>query len=139
MGQSSSFITRALLNVAVSQCADLFATYFDGLGPAQAVSPEQLDAAARGNQPLLLNAVKQAPVEGIASVRKMFGSLAPEFRREQTGSDGSSLGHPYMWILQQDCLSRAHREHVQVILRHLLWYRQQMDAALEWLVNGSAS
>lgn len=126
---SSSF----LLNIAVGQCAKLIADYLDGFGdPARAVTVAALEQAAAQNQPLLMEAVKAAPTDGVAMVRRTFGNLAADLRREHPG------GHPYMWVLQQDVLGKHHAGHVQVILLHLAWYRRQMDAAIDWLF-GSAN
>jgi hypothetical protein len=92
------------------------------------VSPEELERAAQENRPLLTEALSAVSPAGLATVRSTFGSLGADLRREHPGQ-----GHPYMWVLQQACLSRAHAAHVQVIMRHLGWYKQQMDQALAWL------
>jgi hypothetical protein len=96
------------------------------------VAPQALERAAVENQPLLMQAVSAAPADGVEMVRRTFASLAADLSREHPGK-----GHPYMWILQQDMLGRQHAAHVQVIMRHLTWYRRQMDEAVRWLF-GSA-
>lgn len=124
---------QGLLNLAVAQCALAIARYLDGFGdPARSVSPPALEAAITSGRNPILDAVANAPPEGIAVVRRTFGAIAGDFRRSH-GADG----HPYMWVLQEDCLSVDHRAHVDVIMRHLPRYRQLMDQAVDWLF-GSA-
>ena len=47
-----------------------------------------------------------------------------------------------MWVVQDLARSERHRAHADVIMRHLTWYRANMDQTMDWLfgpVSGSGS
>jgi len=142
MGRLTDQVRGGVLNLAVAQCARLFAGYLDGFGhPARGVSAADLEATIITGRNPILDAVASASPQQITAVRSAFRGVAGDFRREHHTPDGRSLGHPYMWVLQEDCLSRDHQEHVAVILRHQQRYKRHMDQAMDWLFgpdHGSA-
>lgn len=129
-GAALGIVRSAMLNEAISQTADLLAGYLDRNG----ISPADLEAAILHGRADLLKAAlaEEAKPSEIATVRRVFGGIASEFRREHRAPDGTPW-HPYKSVLQEEVMSIRHKAHVAVLERHQRWYRAQMDAAVSWL------
>lgn len=119
------------LNGQVRAVANLFGRWLDGQGnPAGAVTPEMLEEAAAANEPLLIAMLHRFTPSDLMPVRLVPVAIVQAFRTRQ------ETGHPYMWVLRE--LSRHHPAHAQAIDRYPAWYRQQMDAACDYLWPGTA-
>lgn len=111
--------------VPINLAAAFLRQWLSGFGnDARAVTPEALEAAAqRGEQPVL-EALADLPQRELAALRASFGAMAGRMTKDD-----------YLKILQ--VLEWDHRQHVQVITRHMEWYGAQLDEARRWLSGGS--
>ena len=134
-----AIFTSMKLNAAVEQCAVMFAQALDGHGqPQYVISPQQLETAISEGYPMIMRltetwAAQPGAGKMLAVIRSSFADVAALMRQKHTSKDGRDLGHPYMWILQNDALHPKHSAHVAVIMRHLPWYVSQMDEVVTFL------
>ncbi len=88
------------------------------------ITPDDLDAAARENRPLLVEALDAMPDEAKAEARSRGGTVAQMIPRMAYGT-----------IIE--LLSHTHPHHSQVLFARREWTIGQLDAARRWLSNGS--
>jgi len=119
--QRSSAKTVAMAVSAMA--AEWIARWLDGIGGNPPVTPEDLEAAAKENKSLLLEALSSASPGVLAQIRVAVGPLL------------RSMGTiPYRAILE--ALRCTHPQHVAVMERHREWTLAQMRAVVTWATGG---
>lgn len=119
------WIQSRLAQVPVNLAANFLGNWLDGFGePGKAVSPEELEKAARDGRNLLADSLAGVSRQDLAQARAAAAPLIRSIRRED-----------YVHVLE--ALEWSHPEHVKVLVRYPEWVVQQFDAALT-LLGGRA-
>jgi len=106
-----------------AMAAEWIARWLDGTEGNPPVTPEDLEAAAKENKSLLLEALSSASPEELTQIRVAVGPLL------------RSMGTiPYRAILE--ALEWTHPQHVAVMVRHREWTLAQMRAVVTWATGG---
>ncbi len=130
-GWAKNIAKGPLLNLAIAETAGAFAAFID----EEEITPEDLEQMIAVDAPVFKAALAQKAKESpgqLSVVRNTFGAIAADFRKTHHAPDGTPW-HPYKAVLQEDCMGKAHPEHVAVLEQHQLWYKRQMDDAMAWL------
>ena len=91
------------------------------------LTPEQLQELILQNRPILMERLSDAKAGEIAKIRGMVAQVMP------------SLDRNVHYALVIHRVSDHSQQHALALMLHHQWLVAQLDAALDWLLNGSAA
>ena len=108
-------------NVAINRAAGEIAAWIE----RENVTPQQLEAWAQNNSPVIVGLLSGVVVDGANWARGMFGSVAKGFTQQ------------HIWEIVRS-LAGVKPEHAQVLAdpRYWPWFLAQMEQAKAWLSQG---